>query len=333
MLVSRLQAEESSASTERIDVHEPHHHTVRVRLDRRRGRRGHRPHGQARGRHRRRVGDRRRDGPGARQRGRGGDPCGPRHRRRRARRRPTSAGHVARRAARAHRPRVDRRVRRRVDDGPLRHPRQQRRRDGDPGAHADAATAARCSSRPTTSATSRSRWACTTRSRPPATRASCRELQRAPALAGDLRRHRLPLRALRPVAGLRPVEDRERPVRGRGHAALGGRRDHVERAHARRDPRRTCSGTSTRRTTSSSALREIGGRDREDPLQDRRAGRRDVRAGRDVAAARGRRRPLLRGLQRGPAARRAAATASTASRRTPSIQRTPSGCGTCPHNS
>ena len=58
-------------------------------------------------------------------------------------------------------------------------------------------------------------------------------------------------------------------------------------------------------------------------VQDARAGRRDERAGRDLTAARGHRRPLLRGLQRGagrrPGAPRApAAPASPPTRSTPS---------------
>ena len=116
------------------------------------------------------------------------------------------------------------------------HARQQRRRDGlARGAHA--ARAGSCSSRPTTSATSRSRSACTRHSRPPATRASSsRQLERAPALAGRLRRHPLRAAPVRAVAGLRPVEDGQRAVRRRGDEALGRRRHHRQRAHARRDP-------------------------------------------------------------------------------------------------
>ena len=64
-----------------------------------------------------------------------------------------------------------------------------------------------------------------------------RQLGRAPAVARRLRRHPLRAPPVRAVAGLRPVQDRQRAVRGRGHAPLGGRRHHRERAHAGRDHR------------------------------------------------------------------------------------------------
>ena len=60
---------------------------------------------------------------------------------------------------------------------------------------------------------------------------------RPPALAGGLRRPALRLPPLRPVAGLRPVQDRQRAVRGRGHAPLGRRRDHRQRGPPGRDRR------------------------------------------------------------------------------------------------
>ena len=49
------------------------------------------------------------------------------------------------------------------------------------------------------------------------------QLRRSPALTGGVRRHRLRLPGLRPVRGLRPVQDRERAVRRRGHPPLGVR--------------------------------------------------------------------------------------------------------------
>ncbi len=49
-------------------------------------------------------------------------------------------------------------------------------------------------------------------------------LARAPALAGGLRRHQLRAPRVRPVAGLRPVQDRQHPVRRRGHQPVGRRR-------------------------------------------------------------------------------------------------------------
>ena len=51
-----------------------------------------------------------------------------------------------------------------------------------------------------------------------------------------LRRHPLRAPRLRPVGRLRPVEDRERAVRGRGRDALGRRRHHRQRAAPGRDP-------------------------------------------------------------------------------------------------
>ena len=52
-------------------------------------------------------------------------------------------------------------------------------------------------------------------------RESCRSVPRPPPLPGGLRGHRLQLPALRPVARLRAVQDRQRAVRGRGDAPLG----------------------------------------------------------------------------------------------------------------
>ena len=64
-------------------------------------------------------------------------------------------------------------------------------------------------------------------------------------------------------------------------------------------------------------------------VEDRRAGRRHVGAAGRVAAARRRRRPLLRGLQRGRC-RATDAAIRPASRRTRSTRRRPRGCGSCP---
>ncbi len=58
---------------------------------------------------------------------------------------------------------------------------------------------------------------------------------RAPALAGRLRRHPLRAARVRPVVGLRAVQDRQRPARRRGHPPLGRRRHRGQRAHAGRD--------------------------------------------------------------------------------------------------
>ena len=62
-----------------------------------------------------------------------------------------------------------------------------------------------------------------------------RQLERAPALAGDLRRPQLRVPRLRPVVGLRAGQDRERAVRGRRDRPLGARRDLRQRADAGRD--------------------------------------------------------------------------------------------------
>ena len=62
------------------------------------------------------------------------------------------------------------------------------------------------------------------------------QLERAPALAGRLRGHPLRAAPVRPLAGLRAVEDGQRALRRRGDEALGERRHRGQRAHARRDP-------------------------------------------------------------------------------------------------
>ena len=207
-------------------------------LDRRRGRRRHRPHRQARDRHRRRVGHRRRDRPGAGRRRRRGHARRPRHRRRRADRR---------RHHRDHRQR--RRPRRAAStsptsasvaafaaawNGPLHIlvnnagvmaiPDCGTRREGwelqfatnHLGHFALAARPARRARRGRRRADRR-------RSAPAAH-------LRSPVVFDDIHFER---RAVRPVAGLRPVQDRQRAVRRRGHAALGRRRHHRQRADAR----------------------------------------------------------------------------------------------------
>ena len=112
------------------------------------------------------------------------------------------------------------RVRRRVGR-PAAHPRQQRRRDG-ARPSSTRPRAGSCSSRPTTSATSPWPSACTTRWPPPAAPGSSRSAPAAhllsPVVFDDLH---FALPPLRPVAGLRPVQDRERALRRRRHRALG----------------------------------------------------------------------------------------------------------------
>ena len=83
---------------------------------------------------------------------------------------------------------------------PAAHSRQQRGRDGAPRARRSPPRAGSCSSPPTTSATSRWRSACTTRSPADGARIVVRQLERAPALAGDLRRPVLRLPRLRAAA-------------------------------------------------------------------------------------------------------------------------------------
>ena len=61
------------------------------------------------------------------------------------------------------------------------------------------------------------------------------QLRGAPPLSRRVRGHPLRAARVRPVAGLRPVQDGQRAVRGRGDAPLGRRRHHGQRAHAGRD--------------------------------------------------------------------------------------------------
>ena len=153
------------------------------------------------------------------------------------------------------------------------------------------------------------------------------QLGRAPALAGDLRRPALRVPPVRPVARLRPVQDGERPLRGRGGPALGRRRHPRQRADARRHrhepaaPRRP--GADRERAHSNGFQ-----------LQDARAGRRDLGAAGRVAAGRGRRRPLLRGRATRPTSSIAAAPRPSrrASPATRSTRRTPSASGRSPRS-
>ena len=140
--------------------------------------------------------------------------------------------HVA--AARSRRPSIGRRVRRELDRAasPLD---QQRRGDGaaradaDPGRLGDAVRDQ--PPRPLRARGWASRLAYRRRRR--ADRVA--QLPRSPALTCRLRGHQLQLPPVRPVARLRPVEDRQRPVRGRGDAALGRRRHHGQRGAPGRD--------------------------------------------------------------------------------------------------
>ena len=188
-------------------------------------------------RHRRRLRHRRRDRPRARGRRRRRHARGARHRGGRPDRR-RHQGHDrprgARRPARPRRPGLRRRVRGRLER-PAAHPRQQRGRDGGAGARAVARglgpPVRHQPSRPL-----RARHAAARRARGRRRRARrLGQLGRAPALAGDLRRPALRVPPVRPVARLRPVQDGERAVRGRGRPALGRRRDPRQRADAGRD--------------------------------------------------------------------------------------------------
>ena len=106
-------------------------------------------------------------------------------------------------------------------------------------------------------------------------------------------------RALRAVVGVRAVQDGERPVRGRGDPALGRRRHHRQRADARAGSAPTCSATSPTRTRPAARRAPAPAA----PVEDAGAGRGHLGARWPLAAARRRRRPLLRGLQRGRAER------------------------------
>ena len=229
----------------------PHRDTVRLRDHGRGGRRGRRPHRQARGRHRRRV-RASASRPPARWPAAGAEVT--------IAVRDTAAGDRTRRRRRHHRrdavyvaPARPRRPRRRSTPSPrlgrpAAHPGQQRRRHGDPGADAQRRRAGRCSSPPTTSATSRSRVACTARSPRPAARGSSSVSSsghlRSPVIFDDLHL-RVPRRTTRGA----PTGSRRPPTccsRSSATPALGRRRHHRQRADAGRRSRPTCSATCPR---------------------------------------------------------------------------------------
>ena len=254
--------------------------------------------GQARDRHRRRVGHRRRDRPSAGRGRRRGHPRRARHRRRRARSPPTSRARPATTTVDvapldlADRASIDAFVA--AWDGPLHILVNNAGVMAIAGADRSRRRAGRCSSRPTTSATSRSPSACTTRSpRPGGARivsVSSSGHLRSPVVFDDIDFARPRVRA---VARLRPVEDGQRPVRGRGDPALGRRRHHRQRADARRHPHQPPAPRRPRRASSEPA-QSPGDSTLKTPEQ----GAATSVAARHLAAARGHRRPLLRGLQR-----------------------------------
>ena len=271
-----------------------------LRVHRRRGHRRHRPHRPPRRRHRRRVRHRRRDRTRAGRCRRRGHP---RRARRRARASATAARHRrhhrqqagARRPARPRRPGLGRGIHRRLGR-PAAHPGQQRRGHGlaaemrtpqgwemqfatnhlghfaldhrpAPGAGARAAAPGSCRSAPArTCARRSSSTTSTSTSRPYDPWSAYGQSKTANVLFA--------------------VE---------ADQALGRRRDHRQRADARRDPHQP-------------AAPRLRGGAGADARRRRRARRRwktpeqgaatSVLVG-DLAAARGRRRPLFRGLQRG----------------------------------
>ena len=252
-------------------------------------------------------------------------------RRRRARRRRHHCRHRQRRRrrrrARPGRPGVGRRVRRRL--GRAAAPAgQQRRRDGDPGARAHPrGLGAAVRHEPPRPLRAR-RSACTTRSPPTATRGSCRS-----APAGHLRS---------PVVfddinfGFRPYD----PLLAYGQSKTANVLFAVEATRRWAGDGITANAlmpggiaTNLQRHVDPDYMeRAASSVGRADPLQDGRAGRRDERPARGLAAARGHRRPLLRGLQRGRDAAQAARGRSRRRRRR-LVRAGPghrsSGCGTC----
>ena len=197
------------------------------------------------------------------------------------------------------RPGLGRRVRRRLER-PAAPARQQRRRDGDPrpAAHARALGDAvrhepprplRARRRPARRARGRRR------------RADRRgQLGRPPALAGRVRRPALRVPRLRPRARLRPVQDGERAVRGRGHPPLGGATASPRTPCIRaRSPTPTSRATWTRRSSRACA--------RAGSTATRRSSRAPRRRcwWRRRPHARRHRRALLRALRRGLRRRRA----------------------------
>ena len=300
----------------------PHHSGP---LHRRRGHRRSRPHRPPRRSSPAGVRPRPRDGPRAGRRRRGGHP----------RRADIEAGHqVAGTSpprpatsslvgpARPRRPGVGRRIRRRLGRAAA-HPGQQRRHHGHPELRTPEGGS--CSSPPTTWATSRSPSACTAPSPRPGTPGSSSSARSATSTGRSLRRPRLHRRAVRPVARLRPVQDREHPLRRRGRPALGRRRHHRQRAQPRPDH-----GNRTRPPHRRHPARLLS------PVRQAAAcrGRPSSRAPRRPCCSAAS--PLIDGVtgryfedcqEAGPYQPRAYAAASPITRSTPT---TPAGSGTCP---
>ena len=174
------------------------------------------------------------------------------------------------------------------------HARQQRRRDGAARARAHARRAGSCSSPPTTSGTSRSRSASTTRWPPPAARGSSRSARaahlRSPVVFDDIHfafRPYDPWLAYGQSKTANVLFAVEATRRWAGDGITANARQ--PRRHRRHQPPAAHGPRGARGAAQPGAV----------PVQDHRAGRRDERAARDLAAARRHRRPLLRGLQRG----------------------------------
>ena len=167
--------------------------------------------------------------------------------------------------------------------------------------------AGRRSSAPTTSATSRSPSGCTPLSRPRATRGSSRSppaaTRSSPVVFDDLffeRREYTPGSAYgqsKTANVLFAVEATRRWAR---------RRDHRQRADAGRHLDAAAAPLERRAARRRPGAGPAGRGGRRVPHEDDRAGRRHLGVPRDVAAGRGHRRPLLRGLPRGRGRRRAA---------------------------
>ena len=87
-----------------------------------------------------------------------------------------------------------------------------------------------------------------------------RQLERAPALAGDLRRPQLRVPRLRGLPRLRAVQDGERAVRGRRDRPLGARRHLRQRADAGRDRHDAAAPPAARATSSRRASPGSGSR-------------------------------------------------------------------------
>ena len=115
---------------------------------------------------------------------------------------------------------------------------------------------------------------------------------RPPALAGGLRRPELQLPPVRPVLAYGQSKTANVLFAVEATRRWAGDGITANAVHPGAIATRTCPGTWTPRPWPPSALGRVH-------VQDARAGRRDERPGRHLAPARGRRRPLLRGLQRG----------------------------------